>query len=144
MAKAQTTSGGTVMDDRLIVPSFSEVELKARSFASNVRVNPELALANVDVSQSVDYIMDSLIWQLKAHVYGRTLNERTVIHPVDWWSAFKERWFPAWLKRRFPPLYRHTTVEIVMLYPTLNGNGFDVRVPFADRSERVGALSEGE
>lgn len=25
--------------------------------------------------------------------------------PADWWQAFKERWFPKWLKDRFPVRY---------------------------------------
>lgn len=29
--------------------------------------------------------------------------------PATWWDAFKERWFPAWLERRFP-VQRRTIV----------------------------------
>lgn len=35
----------------------------------------------------------------------------TVRWPADWRQAFKERWFPAWLLRRFPVKYAEKTVR---------------------------------
>ena len=31
-----------------------------------------------------------------------------VPRPATRWDAFKLRWFPAWLLRRFPPRFTHT------------------------------------
>ena len=38
-------------------------------------------------------------------------------YPCDWWQAFKERWFPAWAKRKTP--VRMTEVLAVHKYPEL-------------------------
>lgn len=60
--------------------------------------------------------------------------ERIQVHarwPETWWDAFKERWFPQWLLRRFPvswseidvdrPLYQavcpHTSLESLESLP---------------------------
>lgn len=36
--------------------------------------------------------------------------------PSTWWDAFKVRWFPNWLLRRYPPMY-----ETMKLYEVLSG-----------------------
>lgn len=35
--------------------------------------------------------------------------------PCNWVQAFKERWFPLWLKKYFPVRYK--TIEVSALYP---------------------------
>jgi len=49
-------------------------------------------------------IAGDLVVKLNAYMAGM-LDERIQVNvswPIDWWQAFKERWFPAWLRRRFP------------------------------------------
>ena len=31
-----------------------------------------------------------------------TLEDMLCAYPKDWWQAFKDRWFPKWLKRHYP------------------------------------------
>ena len=37
--------------------------------------------------------------------------------PLDWWQHFKERWFPDWLRVRFPVRYRYIAVKTVVQKP---------------------------
>ena len=38
--------------------------------------------------------------------------------PEDWWQAFKERWFPQWLKKRYPVKYKLIVINARALYPS--------------------------
>jgi hypothetical protein len=43
-----------------------------------------------------------------------------VQYPKDWWEAFKERWFPKWLLKRYPVRYRVVNMkECLMNVPVL-------------------------
>ena len=42
--------------------------------------------------------------------------------PEDWWQAFKERWFPQWLKQRYPVKCKRFVVNARALYPTYKPN----------------------
>ena len=33
-----------------------------------------------------------------------TQEEEVLDYPADWWQAFKVRWFPKWLQKKFPPV----------------------------------------
>ena len=46
-----------------------------------------------------------------------TINEPIREIPFDWWAHFKLRWFPKWLKRKFPP--RMVWVVAVHRFPEL-------------------------
>jgi len=39
--------------------------------------------------------------------------------PEDWWQAAKQRWFPAWLERRFPVRLRTVDWTPKVVYPQL-------------------------
>ncbi len=52
---------------------------------------------------------------LKMRVPGRHLPE--VRYPADWWQAFKDRWFPAWAKERWP--VRYVRYDLMALYPEI-------------------------
>jgi hypothetical protein len=42
-----------------------------------------------------------------------------ITYPEDWWQAFKERWFPDWLKEKYPIKYTKVVIDVWELYPTL-------------------------
>lgn len=70
-------------------------------------------------------------------------------YPRDWWQAFKERWFPVWLKVHFPVKY----VEIVAVHkfpeldmPVLGREFIHLEVidydEYVAKAERRGQVSE--
>lgn len=62
-----------------------------------------------DIGQYVIYIVQRAVAQ--------KLQEYPVSYPADWWQAFKERWFPAWVKRRWPVKYTRYTIKAWEVYP---------------------------
>jgi hypothetical protein len=43
--------------------------------------------------------------------------------PDDWWQAVKDRWFPAWAKRRWPVRRRIVRMERFGAYPEIPWEG---------------------
>lgn len=47
-----------------------------------------------------DLRLNSMIHFLSWNLLGKEIETRT--YPSTWWDAFKDRWFPKFLKQRFP------------------------------------------
>jgi hypothetical protein len=52
--------------------------------------------------------------------------EATIEYPATWWEHFKERWYPEWLKRKFPVKYdlktetNITKADVMAFYPNVS------------------------
>jgi hypothetical protein len=57
--------------------------------------------------------------QLRAAIVTAHTPHHSVTYPADWWQAFKERWFPAWAKARWPVAFKTTLISFDLLYPEL-------------------------
>ena len=58
---------------------------------------------------------DDVYMRVMRLFYGYKLENYKI--PVDWWQAFKERFFPKWIIKRFPIVYRNLTISA--LYPDI-------------------------
>lgn len=67
--------------------------------------------------------MDELEFRISQKCLGTTMERVVVRHPSDWWQAFKERWFPRWMKRRWPVRMTIVEVEKAGLYPEIPWRG---------------------
>jgi hypothetical protein len=57
-----------------------------------------------------------------------TMEQPIMKIPADWWQAFKQRWFPEWLKARFPVEWAE--IEAIHKFP-------EVDVPWGLGKEHV-------
>jgi hypothetical protein len=88
-------------------------------------IAPELIM---DVSQ-VKYIADRVVYDFRIYIAGME-KERIKIDrhwPSDWKEAFKERWFPHWLKRRFPVNYQSVHIDQPIYLAVCPHTGVDKR-----------------
>lgn len=72
--------------------------------------------SRVDV---VNDIYDHLVFRLHVYVFGEDLGIKEISYPANWWEAFKDRWFPDWLKHRFPVRFQTERWCAKSLYPHL-------------------------
>jgi len=63
----------------------------------------------------VDVNIEEMLIRVRCRVYGEDLEP--IRYPADWWQALKDRWFPAWLRRRYPVVY--TAIDVAAMYPDL-------------------------
>jgi len=66
------------------------------------------------------------VWskEIFREVFTEVVDE--IVYPATWWDAVKERWYPKFLKRIFPPKYIckdkviHKTVRHIHTCPHIN------------------------
>ena len=73
---------------RIVLVTISEELIE-----SGIKVDSSDHLTFIEDSWAVRAIQDQLVGK-----YATT----AVKYPEDWWQAFKERWFPKWLLKKFP------------------------------------------
>ena len=60
--------------------------------------------------------LEQFSMELKGYLLGEDVQRKEITYPCDWWQAFKDHWFPAWAKRRWPILYKTEVLDAKLLY----------------------------
>lgn len=84
----------------------------------------EKLLIHFDIQRSA--FSQNYILRFYASIAAQKLDEKRCQYPADWKEAFKERWFPKWLLKRYPVKYTYIEMKAVQLYPKIqlpNGYG---------------------
>lgn len=93
-----------------------------------VRLGLECALEKewLDVSVVID--ADSTVEEIVLRARGLMLAEQykhiEIKYPDGWKQAFKERWYPSWLLKRYPVKYKECIIDVKALYP-----GYKATIP---------------
>ena len=83
------------------------------------------AYQNLKVERIRDFGRTDLLYSLHTLIPAEHLKEEThtvtVEYPETWWHAFKEQYFPAWLKKKYPVRYKKKAETVTFtaynLYP---------------------------
>jgi hypothetical protein len=94
--------------------SYETIKLEKVKFALLQYLSNELIS---DIRFTDDYLSDMIIAQVRGYVWAEEVGKEFVRYPADWWQAVKERWFPAWAKRKWPVKYTSWKLEIKATYP---------------------------
>src|SRR3990172_2939900 len=73
-----------------------EHQLLLKQLATQVNISDKMLRLSLDAAPHL--MSHTFTMMLK----GLTKDYDRVSWPADWWQAFKQRWFPWWLKRQFP------------------------------------------
>lgn len=74
-------------------------------------------LLDVDMEIIQRHITDAFSVNIKGYLWGEEAAKREIQYPQDWWQAFKERWFPKCLLKKYPVIYTHIVMEAKAIYP---------------------------
>jgi len=74
----------------------------------------------VEIMSQVEWAADTIGIRVVQEVFGREVQRQECEWPRDWWQAFKERWYPAWAKRRWPVEYERFVITARELYPDIS------------------------
>ena len=99
-------------------------ELENMMFAVMARIPRKVAegfAQQVDVGYTLmdDWMNDMLTISLKQRIFGKQILYEEFSYPADWKEAFKERWLPAWAKKRWPVRYKKKVFDVRELVPSL-------------------------
>lgn len=73
----------------------------------------------VEIQQVVNIIGQRVYLKICQDIAAQHLDRAEFDYPADWKEAVKERFAPAWLKRRWPVRYHHVMIDIEALYPKI-------------------------
>lgn len=88
------------------------------SFMQAIEAKNILAQVKIEVRQGlIDIMAGQVVFAIHGYIWAENLDTATIQYPLDWWQAFKERWFPGWLIKRYPVKYRIHIFDMKVLYP---------------------------
>src|SRR5690606_19541015 len=93
------------------------LELRLESVDEAERIPRNVFLGELEIDIWSAPMVDDLLLS----IYGLVIQERLSAHrvpvmykwPKSWWQHFKYQYFPEWLIKRFPVLYRHTEKTVL-------------------------------
>lgn len=92
---------------------IAKVELVWRYFyQSQVYTLPQF-IKEEDFRVVLPHDFAGMVMQIKSMVAGERVHE--IRYPLDWWQAFRERWFPKFWLKWYPVKYHEWHVDL--LYP---------------------------
>ncbi len=71
---------------------------------------------NLRYETEINPVHQQLLHYLTWNLLGKKVD--TYTHPKTWWDAFKDYWYPNFLRRRFPPQF--TTIDRYHVCPHIN------------------------
>jgi len=96
---------------------MNTVELEKIKFGCIQRISKQFLDAACEYQY--DFIYDQVEMYMTGFLIGERLPDITVSYPKDWWEAFKDRWFPKWLRKRYPIILQNHTLSRSVVYPDL-------------------------
>ncbi len=119
-----------------------EIVLEKIEFGLDNIVQPSFLDAEVSVEQ---YLENLLRVRVKGFLLGESMGHKAVFkYPLDWWQAFKKQWFPRWLLKKFPVMYRTIEFDAKAYYPDFKpslppelSNKYKITVFMTEREERM-------
>lgn len=79
---------------------------------------------DMSVKAEADDAIKQIILRFKAYMYAEQHKHIEIKYPEDWWQAFKHRWYPDWLLKRYPIRYKEHIIDVKAFYP-----GYKVSIP---------------
>jgi len=111
------------------MPNMEKLEVnrlryKVKEISQIYQINPN----NIDV-QEIDInkmLSEEICLKASYKVYGRDVDE--IRFPSNWREAFKARWFPGWLKKRFPIEFNIIKIEALLPLREVEGESLVMQV----------------
>jgi hypothetical protein len=89
----------------------------------------------MDWKMTIDDNSDFIVAQITGYVWAQDIDREMVRYPSNWFEAFKERWFPVWLKYKYPVKYTVKTFVIKATYPDLKIQSHEPVIKFYTANE---------
>lgn len=105
-------------------PQIKEVLLEQIKLGVAKRISPSVArslqLGTMTPYDLVERLTDEFVVELRGFIWGEDLGEIIEKYLEDWKEAFKERWFPTWLLKKYPVRYKIFRARQKVAYPNFD------------------------
>jgi hypothetical protein len=99
---------------------LEQVTLEKLKFGIIKYLTPEFLIDMVTVSNHIDFMADEIAIAVRGFVWGEkeSAQHEEIEYPRNWKQAFKERWFPKWMLKRWPVQTTKIILDVRAIYPT--------------------------
>ena len=98
-------------ESKFLDPEVDKFVLQKIQSAVELSLSPT-ELKTVELSSYMDWMTDMLMYKLRWLTAGRV--KEFAVYP-NWWEGFKDKFFPTWLKKKFP--VKTETIHVYQLFP---------------------------
>ncbi len=100
--------------------NFEHIRLESKRFIASSEFGFDMRVPAPDELRAFECeVGRRLVIEFQRNVASRKYDVKTVRFPADWWQAFKRRWFPARILKRWPVKYTEVTMEANAYYPEI-------------------------
>jgi hypothetical protein len=106
------------LDDPEFIKSFT---LEKMQFHIRSNLSYEiLKQSKLNLRKHLDLLSNSMLLDLTTYILQENIKTIECRYPADWKEAFKDRWFPDWLKKKYPVKWVHEKLDKIVLYNQLS------------------------
>lgn len=95
------------------------IEKYERYELEKLRVNLVEAIPDYLFDSKVLIVADNMLARIQGYIWSERVGHNEIKYPLDWFQAFKERWFPVWVKKKYPIKYQYYRFNLKAIYPKL-------------------------
>ena len=98
---------------------MDEFKLRKLRYGLLTELTDEYLIEDIDFSNHWSFIKDTTMMRIKGFVWAEDerVKRQEVKYPRNWWQAFKERFFPGWVLKRWPVEYHNVVLDVMAIYP---------------------------
>lgn len=94
-----------------------EIQLEKIRLVFEQMIAEKNLLCEPKCSIFINQLINTITFTIQGYLLGEKLEEKKIHYPLNWWEAFKHRWFSDWLVEQFPIKYKTINVSFNVLYP---------------------------
>ena len=98
---------------------IERVVLEKLRFGLRENIHPDL-LDKLMLKIEKDFLTQEWIAKIRGFVWSKEDVVETIKFPSDWWQAVKERFFPLFLRKKFPVKHKFVVVKTVRTCPHID------------------------
>lgn len=98
---------------------LKEIYLEKIKLYFERKISAENLLNDAKCKIYKEKISQDFIISIKDYLLGERLFPNIIKYPLNWWEAFKERWFNKFLLKKYPIKYKTIEINATILYPKL-------------------------
>ncbi len=99
-------------------PMVQRIVLERLRHGIDIKIDPSCIEYIKDRDLITGYLIDRVVFSF----YG-LMKKQTVELPANWWEHFKQRWYPAWILKRYPVKMKKYEFTCEQVFPEIPMRG---------------------
>lgn len=96
--------------------NYEAVELTKIKKAAQLCLSRKM-IHDLKIDVDFDYYLDNCYIRTVKEMLALKAGDRIIRYPKNWKEAFRERWLPQWMKKRFP--IKYIEYDVLVVFPNL-------------------------